>query len=313
MNNLSAAISIPEIGVLAGLCSAGYEPWRAPSSGFDIQNTLVPRITYSGTRLEAYGQSIPKEDVGGDLADLVTDGGDVIAYVADVSGHGLRAGVLMGMIKTAVRYGLLLGRPMAKILDDLNLVLPSVKTPNMFATLAALRFDRPNEVEYISAGHLPLLHYRRRSGDVGRHAVPQFPLGLFAAAGYVPQRIRYEAGDLFALVTDGVVETGEERDAAYGFERLSQIVSDLADRPLPEVAEAVNAEVTRHGAHEDDRTVLLIRAVLENGSSDPDASPGQQQADRLDAPEALEARWRKLLDELTAELECDSTDASEKS
>jgi serine phosphatase RsbU (regulator of sigma subunit) len=305
VNNLSAAISIPEAGILAGLCSAGHEPSRALSCGSDIQNTLAPSITYSSPRLEAYGQSIPKEDMGGDLADLVTEGGDVIAYIADVSGHGLRAGMLMGMIKTAVRYGLLLRRPIAQILDDLNLVLPSVKTPNMFATLAALRFDGPNEVEYISAGHVPLLHYRRRTGDVIRHAMPQFPLGLFANAGYGPKRIRYEAGDIFVLVTDGVVEAGEERDAADGFDRLSQIVSDFAVRPLPEIAAAVNAEAARHGAQEDDRTVLLIRAVSENDASDPAVSPAQRQSDGTDAPGAIEARWRKLLDELTAELEFD--------
>jgi serine phosphatase RsbU (regulator of sigma subunit) len=305
VNSLSAAISIPEIGVLAGLSNTVKEPCRAPSSRSDIQNTLAPPITYWGPRLEAYGQSIPKEDIGGDLADLVTDGGDVIAYVADVSGHGLRAGVLMGMIKTAVRYGLLLRRPMAKILEDLNLVLPSVKTPNMFATLAALRFDGPNEVEYISAGHVPLLHYRRRSGDVVRHAMPQFPLGLFAAADYAPQRIRFEAGDIFVLVTDGVVEAGEERDAAYGFERLSKIVSDFADCPLREIAAVVNAGVAWHGAQEDDRTVLLIRALSDNDESDPDIAPTRRQGDGADAPEALEARWRRLLDELTAELECD--------
>jgi serine phosphatase RsbU (regulator of sigma subunit) len=305
MNNLATAISIPAIGVLADLCNAEHQPWRAPSFGSEIQNTLAPPITYSSTRLEGFGHSIPKEDVGGDLADLVTDGGDVIAYVADVSGHGLRAGVLMGMIKTAVRYGLLLRRPIARILDDLNLVLPSVKTPNMFATLAALRFDGSNEVEYLSAGHVPLLHYQRRSGDVVRHAMSQFPLGLFAAAGYAPQRIRYEAGDIFVLVTDGVVETGEERDADDGFERLSKIVSALGAQPLPEIAAAVNAEATRHGAQEDDRTVLLIRVVSGNDASDPDITPTQQQGDGADAPEALEARWRKLLDELTAELECD--------
>jgi serine phosphatase RsbU (regulator of sigma subunit) len=235
----------------------------------------------------------------------VTDGGDVIAYIADVSGHGLRAGVLMGMIKTAVRYGLLLRRPIAKILDDLNLVLPSVKTPNMFATLAALRFDGPNEVEYISAGHVPLLHYRRQTGDVVRHTMSQFPLGLFAAAGYAPRRMQYEAGDIFVLVTDGVVETGEDRDAAHGFAKLSEIVRALADRPLPEIAAAVNAEVARHGAQEDDRTVLLIRAVSDNDESVPAIAPTQRPGDGADVPEALEARWRKLLDELTAELECD--------
>jgi serine phosphatase RsbU (regulator of sigma subunit) len=243
--------------------------------------------------------------MGGDLADLVTDGGEVITYVADVSGHGLRAGVLMGMIKTGVRYGLLLRRPIAKILDDLNLVLPSVKTPNMFATLAALRFDGPNEVDCISAGHVPLLHYQRGRGYVVRHVMSQFPLGLFASAGYAAQRIRYKAGDIFVLVTDGVVEAGDERDATQGFERLSQIVCDLADRPLPEIAAAVNAEVARHGAQEDDRTVLLIRAVSDNDESDPDIAPTRGQGDGAEAPEALEPRWRRLLDELTAELECD--------
>jgi serine phosphatase RsbU (regulator of sigma subunit) len=305
VNNLSVAISMPETGVMASLCDAGHKPWRAPSFGSDIQNTLAPPITYLSRRLEAYGQSIPKEEIGGDLADLVTGDGDVLAYVADVSGHGLRAGMLMGMIKTAVRYGLLLHRPIAKILDDLNLVLPSVKTPNMFATLAALRFDDSSEVEYISAGHIPLLHYRRRRGDVVRHAMSEFPLGLFAAAGYAPHRFRYEAGDIFVLVTDGVVEAGEERDATHGFERLSQIVRDFADRPLQEITEAVNAEVSRHGAQEDDRTVLLIRAVSGNDASDPDIAPAPQQGEGADAPEALEAIWRKLLDELTAELECD--------
>ena len=61
----------------------------------------------------------------------------MIAYVSDVSGHGLRAGVLMGMIKTAMRYGLLLGRPLSNLVSDLNRLLPQVKEPKMFATLAA--------------------------------------------------------------------------------------------------------------------------------------------------------------------------------
>jgi serine phosphatase RsbU (regulator of sigma subunit) len=302
MNNLSAAIPIPEIGVLSGSGRPPVEPWKAPSPGCEIPNTLVPRITYAGVRLEAYGQSVPKEEMGGDLADLVIDGRDVIAYVADVSGHGLRAGVLMGMIKTAMRYGLLLHRPIAKLLDDVNLVLPSVKEPNMFATLAVLRFDASNEVEYISAGHVPLLHYRRRSGDVVRYAMPQFPLGMFAAAGYAPRRIRYQAGDILVLVTDGVVEVGEERDAAFGFEWLSQIVRNLAQRPLSEIVEGINGELRRYGMQQDDRTVLLVRTVEGNDDADPNISPTRRQNDGDDAPEALEAKWRKLFDDLTTEL-----------
>jgi serine phosphatase RsbU (regulator of sigma subunit) len=292
VENISAAIPIPGTNVLAG--------W-----GCEIQNTLAPPIAYLGDRLEAYGQSTPMEDMGGDLADLVADGEDVIAYVADVSGHGLRAGVLMGMIKTAVRYGLLLRRPIASLLDEMNLVLPSVKAPDMFATLAALRFDASNEVEYISAGHVPLLHYRRRSRDVVRHTMSQFPLGMFAAAGYAARRVRYDPGDIFVLVTDGVVEAGEERDAAFGFDRLARIVRELADRELREIVEAVNADVKRHGAQQDDSTVLLVRSVAGNGASGPGVAREQPQDNWADGREALEARWRKLLDELTAQLAAD--------
>jgi len=53
-----------------------------------MQSTLVPPLCYRGEFIEAQGQCIPKDQVGGDLMDLVAE---AIAYVADVSGHGLRA------------------------------------------------------------------------------------------------------------------------------------------------------------------------------------------------------------------------------
>src|SRR6516164_7618567 len=69
-----------------------------------IQQTLVPPIEFRSDHLEIYGISIPSAEVGGDLVDVVPlPDGSVFAYVADVSGHGLSAGILMGMIKTAVR------------------------------------------------------------------------------------------------------------------------------------------------------------------------------------------------------------------
>ncbi len=267
----------------------------------EIQTTLVPPITYAGAALEAHGQSIPKDEMGGDLVDLVADGPNVTAWIADVSGHGLRAGILMGMIKTAVRYGLLLGQPLAKLLNDVNRVLPAVKEPNMYATLAALRFDGSNAVEYISAGHVPLLHYRRRHGVV-RHCIPQFPLGLFAGAEYTPRRIGCEAGDVFALVTDGVVETGEDRDADLGLERVADTLRSLVGRPLDEIVQALHAEVEREGEQEDDRTVLVVRVTSQNDAAD--ATPARR-ADAPDFRQALEAGWRTLLDELAAELDDD--------
>lgn len=259
MNALQAAATY-EPGLVAQLGNANLALSSEIGLAETIQNTLAPSVVYTDSRTEAYGQTIPRDEVGGDLLDLVANDQQVTTYVADVSGHGFRAGVLMGMVKTAVRYGLLLGQALPALLDAVNRVLPAVKESTMYATLAALRFDGSDEVEYVTAGHLPLLHFRRRYGDVVRRSVAQFPLGLFDAA-YRSARIHFEPGDVFALVTDGIVETADGQESEFGLERLEGILCNLAGRPLSEIFEAAFAAVKRHGAQEDDRTLLLVRAL----------------------------------------------------
>jgi serine phosphatase RsbU (regulator of sigma subunit) len=272
-----------------------------------MQSTLVPPLHYRGHRLEACGQCIPKDEVGGDLMDLVADGPEVIAYVADVSGHGLRAGVLMGMIKTAMRYGLLLQRPLRDLISDLNRLLPQVKEPSMFATLAALRFDGSKEVEYVSAGHVPLLHFRKKTNDVISHQAQQLPLGLLPARGaVVTRRIPYEAGDIFALPTDGALELGVDPDAEEGLAVLARTLSSFHDYPLPEILEILQNEIRRHGPQHDDRTVLLVR-VPSSDEEEPsrptnDASFDDVRPDDLRCNDFLEAHWQKMLADLAASL-----------
>ncbi len=262
MSSLWQAMPIEGQILPPDLCGAPVEASKELGLARAIQNTLVPAVAYEDKQIEVYGQTIPREDLGGDLADLVAAGRDIIAYVADVSGHGLPAAVLMGMVKTAVRYGLHLGQVLPVLLDGVNRVLPAVKEPNMYVTLAGLRFDGANEAEYIAAGHVPLLQYRRRQRDIVRCcSTAQFPLGLFEDAGYASRRVRYEIGDVFVLVTDGIVETADEQGCQFGFERLEQILCDFAERPLPQIFEAVLGAVTRHGMQQDDQTLLLVRAL----------------------------------------------------
>jgi hypothetical protein len=106
-----------------------------------IQKTLVPPVVLQTSRFEIYGISEPSEKVGGDLVDAIClPNGDAIAYVADIAGHGLPAGILMGMLKTATRTALLEdgerepSRTLPVLLDRLNNVLPQVKESHMYAT-----------------------------------------------------------------------------------------------------------------------------------------------------------------------------------
>jgi len=277
----------------------GFTPAGAPVAfAAEMQSTLVPPLRYRGECVEAHGQCIPKDEVGGDLMDLVADGPEVIAYVSDVSGHGMRAGVLMGMIKTAMRYGLLLGRPLGELVSDLNRLLPQVKEPSMFATLAALRFDGSQDVEYVSAGHVPLLHFRKKSNDVNRHYAQRFPLGLLADEAHADRRIRFDPGDIFVLSTDGAVELGENRDIEAGLRVLAQTLCRFNQDPLVEILEILRREISRQGAQHDDWTLLLVRALGGTGNHD---ELGRQLHD-TSGHELLEVRWHKMLAELRAGL-----------
>jgi serine phosphatase RsbU (regulator of sigma subunit) len=73
-----------------------------------IQKTLVPPVKLRSAGFDVYGISCPSDKVGGDLVDaLYLSNGDAIAYLADIAGHGLQAGILMGMLKSAARTALL--------------------------------------------------------------------------------------------------------------------------------------------------------------------------------------------------------------
>src|SRR5947209_1425629 len=110
-----------------------------------IQRTLVPTLEIRTPRFEVYGISHPSERVGGDLVDAVSlSNGDLVAFLADVTGHGLAASILMGRLKTAVRTALLDAAEceprltMPLLLNRLNTVPPQVKEPATFATFTGV-------------------------------------------------------------------------------------------------------------------------------------------------------------------------------
>jgi phosphoserine phosphatase RsbU/P len=226
-----------------------------------IQATLVPTLSFQVGRFEAYGKSIPSLEMGGDLIDAVESDGTLLAYVADISGHGLAAGQLMGMLKTAIRVSLQFRQDPVDVLQSADRVLPAVKEENMYATLALLYFDGSSEAEYSLAGHPPILHYRAATGGIARLAMEQFPLGLIPGGCYTSQRVTYSPRDLFVMMTDGISEVPNESDEEFGLDRLERLLGNNAGQPLPQLWELIMGEVKRHGVQQDDQTLLLLRIV----------------------------------------------------
>jgi Stage II sporulation protein E (SpoIIE) len=226
-----------------------------------IQATLVPTVSFRNGRFEIYGKSIPSTEMGGDLIDVVESDGGLVAYVADISGHGLPAGQLMGMLKTAMRLAVQFRQMPVAALESVDRVLPDLKEPEMFATLALLRFDSSSEAEYALAGHPPILHYRHGSRDVALLSMEQIPLGLIPGGSYASECVVYSPHDLFLMVTDGITEVANARDEEFGLTRLQELLAKHAIRALPEIWDIIMREVRRYGLQEDDQSLLLLRVL----------------------------------------------------
>src|SRR5262249_9767032 len=171
-----------------------------------IHRSLVPPVARQTSQEEFYGVSAPSGEMGGDLVDVVQDGRKWIGYVADVSGHGVPSGVLMAMVKSAVRMRLATTSEPQVLLEDLNRVISELIAPEMFVTLAFVSLGESNELHFATAGHLPILHFRSATGSVCELSTPNPPIGIFKERRFASSHVEFSSGDIAVLLTDGLTE-----------------------------------------------------------------------------------------------------------
>jgi hypothetical protein len=230
----------------------------------DIHRVLVPAVDTRIGDFEFFGWSYASGDVGGDLVDLVQqEDGRWLGYVADVSGHGVGPGVVMGMFKSALRMRARSAGTIASLLDDVHAVLMPLKQPQMFVTVACVRGGPGDSVECAVAGHLPILRARR--GCVEEVTTPQIAVGMFDQTRFSASPVDCQPGDLFALLTDGLTEVFDSERRELGIEWAKGVLKTVAEQPLSATADRLLTEARAHGKQMDDQTVLLIRRNQESG------------------------------------------------
>jgi serine phosphatase RsbU (regulator of sigma subunit) len=224
----------------------------------EIHRDLVPPLQHRGHGIEALGASRASTEMGGDLVDVIAGDQVTDLVLADVSGHGVRAGVVMGMLKSALHMGLEQGRGLDALAGRLNDVIEATTSASLYATVAALRIHHgEGRGEYLLAGHHPIL--RVREGEVERLGGPAMPLGMMAGTTYGAEPFETAKDDLLVLYTDGLNETADEADRELGHEAIERCLAERAGRPLEEIRDALFALAEGHGSQEDDRSLLLVR------------------------------------------------------
>jgi serine phosphatase RsbU (regulator of sigma subunit) len=196
-------------------------------TAYVIQSRLLPATLPQLDGYEFAGTNKPCRTVSGDYYDvIVRPDGRIYFVIADVSGKGITAALVMASLATAFTIFTRTDPTPAELVRELNVTLAPKTAPTKFATLFAGLLDpATGRVDYTNAGHVPPL-------VIGRDGVQQLKttdmvIGLFASAQYRNQSVTLAPGDSLVLFTDGVTEAENAEEEQLGLDPVATLLTPL--------------------------------------------------------------------------------------
>jgi phosphoserine phosphatase RsbU/P len=229
----------------------------------EVQRALFPRKLPRADGLEFSAVCIPARGISGDFYDVLTlpDGRFVFA-IADISGKGISAAILMANLQAVLRTLAAASPSPSELCRKLNHHLHQVTDPAWFATFFYGEWHPADQrLCYVNAGHNPpILLSSCRTQRLDRGGVP---LGMFAASEFETGHVSLQPSDVLILYSDGITEAATASGEEFGEDRLQTVVSDhLQETPIgiqKHVLEAVRKWSPKEP--EDDMTLVIVRAA----------------------------------------------------
>ena len=224
-----------------------------------IQRTLLPRKDWSRDGWKARYHYQPANLVSGDYCDLIESNGGFLFLLGDVAGKGVAASMLMSHLHATFRT--LAGQhlPLPVLMEHANRLFCESTTAGQFATMIVGSASPDGRVEYVSAGHLPLLHLS--SNGVSSRDATGVPLGMFNSTHFPVCEVRVAAGDKLLLYTDGLTETADAAGKEYGLARVQALAKRHAAAEPSDLLAACLEELHTFSANAkqaDDLTLLVL-------------------------------------------------------
>ena len=234
-----------------------------------IQQRLLPqagRISLPWP-YSAWGTSQACYDVGGDTYDVVMLPPNECAFwVADVSGKGIGAALLMTTLQTELRALVRAEPDLARLATELNRRVTSVAPLGTYATLflGIVNADEAR-LRYLNAGHMPPFWISPRIADERNFDPTGMPIGLLPDSEYESQETAFIRGERLALYSDGVTDAENTDGATYEISGLTRSLAGIKSQRVEQIGTAVFDDLDRFriGAPAKDDTTFLVIGIEE--------------------------------------------------
>ena len=228
-----------------------------------VQQGLLPSCPPEIPGYQVFDFYEPARLVGGDFFSYVPlTEGRLAVVLADVSGKGVAAALLMAALSADIRYCLASERDLTQAVARINESFLRGGWDDRFATLVVAVIEPATHLVTIcNAGHLPVF-LREAAGSVRMVAddLGCLPLGMDGSRGYRSCTLDLACGDAIVLCTDGISEAMDHDDACYGLDRITKVLSGPA-KGADEIGRRLLADVERHAAGQirsDDMCVVCV-------------------------------------------------------
>lgn len=230
-----------------------------------IQENLLPKTAPQIPGADVAGRTISAKEVGGDYFDYLALGGDRWGFVvADVSGKGLPAAMLMSNLQATIRGQAAVTASCAQCVANANRMLKASVSPGQFVTLFLCALNHSQKsLSYCNAGHNPPLLFSPdgsfRMLDAGGTL-----LGAFDGLPYSEEKVPVSSGNVLVIFSDGVTEAFNEAGEMFGEERVLEaarpVLAGTASEILAEIASSVRRFAGNTPAADD--LTLLVAKIL---------------------------------------------------
>lgn len=200
-------------------------------------------------------------EVGGDYYDYRVDGNKLLVAVGDATGHGMKAGVMVSLIKSlfVAEESSTGSRAFA---EKCSLAIRKMNLGNLYMALLLAEFDG-NNLTFFSAGMPPVLIYRAETGTVEEKVTRSMPLG---GPGELADSVTMslDVNDVVVLLTDGLTELFNSEKEMLDYPRVIQKVKDLAGLSAGQIAEGLFSfadDWKREATQNDDITIVVVKIL----------------------------------------------------